>query len=68
MGLSKRTTTCHEFVITHGDFNLHRDNQNSHINQFLSVLDSSYFVQLITFPILIVIGILLTMLSINADS
>jgi hypothetical protein len=39
------------------------DNQISRTNQFLSFLDSSYLVQLVTFPISIVMGILLTILS-----
>ena len=48
--VSLTATTSHEFLIT-GDFNLHvDDNQNSQANQFLSVLDSSNLVQLVTFP------------------
>jgi Endonuclease-reverse transcriptase len=48
--VSFAATTSHEFLIT-GDFNLHlEDNQNSHTNQLLSVLDSSNLVQLVTFP------------------
>ena len=48
--VSLAATTSHDFLIT-GDFNLHvDDNQNSQANQFLSVLDSSNLVQLVTFP------------------
>jgi hypothetical protein len=49
MGLS--TTTTFPYFLNTGNFNLHlSDNQNSRTNQFLSVLDSSNLVQLVTFP------------------
>jgi hypothetical protein len=48
--VSLAAANFHEFRIT-DDFNLQlHDNQNSHANQFLSVLDSSNLVQLVTFP------------------
>jgi hypothetical protein len=48
--ISLAATNSHEFLITAG-FNLHLyGNQNSRANQFLSVIDSSNLVQLVTFP------------------